>query len=134
MELLERRRSRETQSPQADPVLSTETVRELRRVPETVRIEDELLEYVAKVARATREDRRVEVGVSPRGTQRLFETARAQAVLAGREYVTPDDIKRIADPVLAHRLVLTPDATVNDIEKSQIVSAVLDGVPVPTVE
>ena len=134
VELLERRRSRETQSPQADPVLSTETVRELRRVPETVRIEDELLEYVAKVARATREDRRVEVGVSPRGTQRLFETARAQAVLAGREYVTPDDIKRIADPVLAHRLVLTPDATVNDVSKRSVVESVLDQVPVPTIE
>jgi MoxR-like ATPase len=134
VELLERRRSRETQSPESEPVLSPETVRDLRTVPESVRIEDELLEYVAKVARATREDRRAEVGVSPRGTQRLFETARAQAVLANREYVTPDDVKRVAQPVLAHRLVLTPDATVNDVDKRAVIESVLDRVPVPTVD
>jgi MoxR-like ATPase len=103
-------------------------------VPESVRIEDELLEYVAKVARGTREDRRAEVGVSPRGTQRLFETARAQAVLENREYVTPDDVKRVAQPVLAHRLVLTPDATVNDVDKRAVIESVLDRVPVPTVD
>jgi MoxR-like ATPase len=85
------------------------------------------------VARATRTDRRVEVGVSPRGTQRLFEAARAHAVLVGREYVTPDDVKRMALPVLAHRLVLTPDAKVEDVDKRDVVEAVLDEVPVPTV-
>jgi len=134
VELLQRRRARDTQSPEAERVLTDEAVAELRRVPESVRVEDELLEYVARVARATREDRRVEVGVSPRGTQRLFETARAEAVLAGREYVTPDDIKRVAEPVLAHRLVLTPDATVNDVDKRSVVESVLDEVPVPTLE
>ncbi|WP_135533618.1 AAA family ATPase [Halostella pelagica] len=134
VELLERRRSRDTQSPDAEQVLTTDTVRTLRSVPESVRIEDELLEYVAKVARATREDRRAEVGVSPRGTQRLFETARAQAVLANRDYVTPDDIKRVAQPVLAHRLVLTPDATVNDVDKRAVIERVLDQVPVPTID
>ncbi|WP_323191783.1 MoxR family ATPase [Halostella sp. PRR32] len=134
VELLERRRSRDTQSPDAEQVLTTDTVRTLRSVPESVRIEDELLEYVAKVARATREDRRAEVGVSPRGTQRLFETARAQAVLANRDYVTPDDIKRVAQPVLAHRLVLTPDATVNDVDKRAVIESVLDQVPVPTID
>ncbi|WP_135820229.1 AAA family ATPase [Halostella litorea] len=134
VELLRRRRARDTQSPDAERVLTDEAVDQLRRVPESVRIEDELLEYVARVARATREDRRVEVGVSPRGTQRLFETARAEAVLAGREFVTPDDIKRVAQPVLAHRLVLTPDATVNDVEKGAVVESVLDQVPVPTLE
>ncbi|WP_121821958.1 AAA family ATPase [Halostella salina] len=134
VELLQRRRARDTQSPSAERVLTDEAVKQLRSVPESVRVEDELLEYVAKVARATREDRRVEVGVSPRGTQRLFETARAEAVLAGREYVTPDDIKRVAEPVLAHRLVLTPDATVNDVSKRAVVESVLDEVPVPTLE
>jgi MoxR-like ATPase len=75
----------------------------------------------------------VSVGVSPRGTQRLFEAARARAVLAGREYVTPDDVKRVAQPALAHRLVLTPDAKVEDVRKREVVEHVLDEVPVPTV-
>jgi len=84
--------------------------------------------------RATREDRRVDVGVSPRGTQRLFETARAAAVVAGREFVTPDDVKRVAEPALAHRLVLTPDAAVNDVDERDVIADVLDRVAVPTVE
>jgi len=134
VELLRRRASREDQSPSIETVVTPQQVEDLRQVPETVRVHEDLLEYISTVARQTREDPRVQVGVSPRGTQRLFEASRARAVMQGREYVTPDDIKTIAQPVLAHRLVLTPDATVNDIEKSQIVSAVLDGVPVPTVE
>jgi len=131
-EILRRRAGRETRAPTVDPVLSVEEVRDLQRVPEGVRVEDDVLDYVAAVARATREDRRVEVGVSPRGTQRLFETARAYAVVAGREYVTPDDVKRVARPVLAHRLVLTPDAAVSGTAKSEVVESVLSDVPVPT--
>ncbi|WP_134669395.1 AAA family ATPase [Halorussus marinus] len=133
-ELLRRRAGRSAQSPSIGTVLDEKLVTDLREVPETVRVDDDLLEYVADVARATREDRRVEVGVSPRGTQRLFEAARARAVLEGREFVTPDDIKRVAQPVLAHRVVLTPDAKVNGVEKAAIVDRVLDEVAVPTVE
>jgi len=133
-DLLRRRAGRSDQSPSVGTVLDPELVADLREVPETVRMDDDLLEYVADVARETREDRRVEVGVSPRGTQRLFETARAHAAMQGREFVTPDDVKRIAHPVLAHRVVLTPDAQVNNVDKSSIVDKVLDEVPVPTVE
>jgi MoxR-like ATPase/intein/homing endonuclease len=134
VELLRRRSGRTEQSPSVDPLLDAERVSALQRVPETVRVDEDLLSYMAAVARGTREDRRVDVGVSPRGTQRLFETARARAVLHGREFVTPDDVKAIADVVLAHRLVLTPDATVNNVDKSEVVADVLESVPVPTVE
>ncbi|MEY7848640.1 AAA family ATPase [Natrarchaeobius sp. A-rgal3] len=134
VELLRRRAGRETTSPSIETVLSPEQVDRLRRVPESVRVDEDLLEYVAALARETRVDGRVEVGVSPRGTQRLFEAARAYATLVGREYVTPDDIKRVAHPVLAHRLVLTPDATVNDVAKASVIDGVLESVPVPTVQ
>ncbi|USZ69203.1 AAA family ATPase [Halorussus salilacus] len=133
-ELLRRRAGRSAQSPSVETVLDEDLVTDLREVPETVRVDDDLLEYVANVARATRRDRRVAVGVSPRGTQRLFEAARAYAAMEGREFVTPDDVKRVAHPVLAHRIVLTPDAQVDDVEKSAIVGRVLDEVEVPTVE
>ncbi|GAB3026767.1 AAA family ATPase [Natronobiforma cellulositropha] len=134
VELLHRRRSRDAMSPSVDTVFEPEHVAQLRQVPETVRVDDDLIDYVVALARETRTDGRVEVGVSPRGTQRLFEAARAYATIVGREYVTPDDIKRVAQPVLAHRLVLTPDATVNNVSKIQIVDTVLESVPVPTVE
>jgi len=134
IELLRRRAGRTKQSPSIDRVVTDEIVSELRSVPETVRVDEDLMEYMAKIARTTRNHSQVKVGVSPRGTQRLFESARARAALVGREYVTPDDVKRIAQPVLAHRLVLTPDATVSNVDKSEVIDTVLDEVPVPTVD
>ena len=133
VELLRRRAGRTTQSPTVEPVLDAASVEELRAVPESVTVDDDLLQYMADLARATRDDYRVDVGVSPRGTQRLFEAARAMATIAGREYVAPDDVKRVAQPVLAHRLVLTPDARVEQVDKATVVQSVLDEVPVPTV-
>jgi MoxR-like ATPase len=134
LELLRRRAGRSSRSPTVESVLDAERVQAVRAVAEDVRVDDDLLQYVVSVARETREDRRVEVGVSPRGTQRLFETARARAVLRGREYVVPEDVKRLAPNVLAHRLVLTPDAAVENTDKREVVDDVLDSVPVPTVE
>ncbi|MBX0293291.1 AAA family ATPase [Haloarcula nitratireducens] len=133
VELLRRRAGRTEQSPSVEAVLNDEKVTNLRAVPETVAVDDDLLSYMADVARATREDYRVEVGVSPRGTQRLFEAARAMATIEGREFVAPDDVKRVARPVLAHRLVLTPDARVEQVDKRDVLADVLGQVPVPTV-
>jgi len=132
-ELLHRRLGRQEQSPSVESVITEGDASDLRSAPENVRVDDDVVSYIAAIARATREDRRVEVGVSPRGTQRLLEATRARAAMVGREYVTPDDVKRIARPVLAHRVVLTPDARVDEVSKSSIVEGVLDGVPVPTV-
>jgi MoxR-like ATPase len=133
-ELLRRRAGREDRSPAVEAVLSREGVRTLQRVPERVRVDEDLLGYISELSRATREDPRVTVGVSPRGTQRLFEAARARAVLDGREYVTPDHVKRVARPVLAHRLVLTADARVDGVDKAGVIADTLDRVSVPTVE
>ena len=134
LELLYRRSGRRERSPSVDPVLDAESVLDLRRSPENVRIEEDLFGYIVDLARATRTDRRVDVGVSPRGTQRLFEAARAQAVLAGREYVTPDDVVDIVQPVFAHRLILTPDAAVRDVDPATVLEEVVGSVPVPTID
>jgi MoxR-like ATPase len=132
VELLRRRSGRETRSPSVSPVLDRRAVQDVRATPETVRVDEDLLTYMAELAHGTRSDRRVDIGVSPRGTQRLFEASRARAVLNGREYVTPDDVKSVTQPVLAHRLVLTPDAKVQDVKKSDVIGDVLDDVTVPT--
>ena len=134
LELLYRRSGRSARSPSVDPVLEPESVRALRQVSETVRVDDDLYGYIVDLTRATRTDRRVDVGVSPRGTQRLFEAARAQAVLAGRSYVTPDDVVEIVEPIFAHRLLLTPDAAVRDGGPATIVDEVVESVPVPTID
>jgi len=132
--LLKRRDGRAARSPGVESVLSTDEVRDLRGVPESIRVDEDLMRYALEITRATRTDHRVAIGVSPRGSQRLFEAARARAVLSGEDFVTPDTIKRIAEPVLAHRLVLTADAQVNDVDKRDIVADVLADTPVPTVE
>jgi MoxR-like ATPase len=108
-------------------------VRALQGVPESVTVDDDLLGYIVDVVERTRSDARTEVGVSPRGTQRLLEAARARAVLDGRSFVRPVDVQTVAQAVLAHRLVMTTDATVDGIAGADVVADVLDAVAVPTV-
>jgi len=133
MELLDRREARTDQFPSVERVLDAEQVHTIQGVPETVDIDRDVKQYIIDVVRQTRSDGRVDVGVSPRGTQRLFEASRSAAAVAGRSYVTPDDVRKIARPVLAHRLVLTADARVDDVSKTDVVADVLDTVAVPTV-
>ncbi|MDY6764794.1 MAG: MoxR family ATPase [Halobacteria archaeon] len=134
LKLLRRRASRRTQTPTLDKILSTDKVKRLQNACEEVRIDDDVLDYIAALSRETREDHRVSIGVSPRGTQRLFEVSRARAVINGREFVTPDDVKEVSHSVLDHRLVLTPDARVSNVSKSTIIEKILSTVPVPTIE
>ncbi|MFB6195801.1 MAG: AAA family ATPase, partial [Haloplanus sp.] len=131
LELIERRSNRTTTMPSVDRVVDGERVTALRQVPETVTVERGVREYLVDVARATRDDDRVDVGVSPRGIQRFYEAARARAVIAGRSYVAPDDVKTVATAVLPHRLVLTSEAAIRDTDPAAVVSAVLDAVDVP---
>jgi MoxR-like ATPase len=132
-ELIDRRANRAAQSPSVEAVIRGDVVAELQAVPESVTVDGKLRDYVVDLGRATREDDRVEVGVSPRGIQRLFEAARAVAVVRGRDYVVPDDVKRIAVAVFQHRLVLRTEATVRDVDPREVVDDVLDSVDVPAV-
>jgi MoxR-like ATPase len=131
LELIDRRSNRTTTKPSVDRVVDAERVRALRQVPETVTVEREVREYLVDVARATREDERAAAGVSPRGIQRFYEAARAHAVVAGRSYVAPDDVKAVAPAVLTHRLVLTSEASIRDVDPAAVVDRVLDAVEVP---
>lgn len=133
VKLLERRLARQQQTPTVEEVVTTEQVRALRTAPESIHIETDLLEYIVAITEATRENPHVSVGVSPRGSQRLLEAVRAYAVLRGKEFVTPDDIKTLVPPVLAHRLVLTPEAAVEGMDKREVIQNVLTRVSVPTV-
>jgi MoxR-like ATPase len=132
-ELIDRRDGRTGKFPSVEQVLAPGDLERYQAAPERVEVDGDVKEYLIEVVRATRADPRVEVGVSPRGCQRLFETARARAVLDGRSYATPDDVVSVARSVLAHRLVLTADARVGDVEKADVIEDVLDDVVVPTV-
>jgi MoxR-like ATPase len=132
-ELIDRRADRQTTTPEVSQVVPDNALADLQKVPESVSVSDGVRDYVVDIGRATREDDRVEVGVSPRGTQRLFEVARARAVVQGRDYVTPEDVKRAGESALVHRLVLTGQATVEDVDPEDVVRDVLDSVQVPAV-
>ncbi|WP_114577810.1 MoxR family ATPase [Saliphagus sp. LR7] len=134
LELLDRRAERRSRVPEVEAVADRETVLALQEVPETVRVDEAIREYVVDVCRETREDGRVEVGVSPRGIQRLFEASRARAALAGREYVAPEDVRRVVHPVLDHRIVLTTEADVRGVEKGAVVESAVTSVPVPAMD
>jgi MoxR-like ATPase len=131
LELLDRRSNRTTTKPSVDAAVDADRVTALRQVPETVRVDDELRGYIVDIARATRDHDRVAVGVSPRGIQRFFEAARARAMVAGRSYVAPDDVKAVTPAVVAHRLVLTSEAAIRDTDPRAVVGSILDTVEVP---
>ncbi|ACV11352.1 ATPase associated with various cellular activities AAA_3 [Halorhabdus utahensis DSM 12940] len=131
--LLRRRTDRASKTPSVEAVLEPDRVTAIQTLPEDVTVTDDLIAYMTDIVGATRDQPQIRVGVSPRGTQRLLEAARARAVIEGREYVTPGDVKTIAPDVLAHRLVLTPDATVENVDKRDVLVDVLDSIPVPTV-
>ena len=133
-ELLDRRNDRSGSIPEASRVTDREQVTDLRAVPESVRVSDAVRDYIVDLGRATREDRRVDVGVSPRGVQHLFEVARAFAAIQGREYVVPDDVKRMLRPVFTHRLVLTADAEIEGVGPGDVIRRVADSVTVPSSE
>lgn len=134
LELVDRRASRTGSIPSASPVVDESTVRELRAVPETVQVDQKVREYFVKTARATRNHPQVAVGVSPRGVQHLFEAIRTVAMVEGRNYVVPDDVKRIVEPVFRHRLVLTAEAGISQVTPSDVLEDVLAQVPVPTLD
>ena len=130
-ELLFRRLDRTEATPSVEKVIERDTAALLRTAPEAVSVDDDLVEYVVDICRQTRNDDRVATGVSPRGTQRLLEAARAAAVVAGREYLVPDDVKRVAEPTLAHRLVMTTEAQVERVDPRAVIGDALDRTAVP---
>lgn len=116
-----------------EPALSVSETAALQRRAAEVRMDDSLLEYVVALARATRQTEGVRLGLSPRGAQALCQAARALALVSGRDYCVPDDVKRVAVPVAAHRLVLDTAAhgAAKAAEAERLVESVLRRVPPP---
>jgi len=96
-----------------------------------VHVDPSIEAYIVDIARATREDQRVSLGASPRGSLALLRLARAEAALRRSDFVTPDDVKRVAVPALAHRIILRPELWVSRISPGDIVEEILNRVPTP---
>lgn len=113
------------------PVLSAESLQELQHLIRRVRVEPAVENYIVELVRATRNHSGVELGVSPRGTLALYRSSQAYAAIHGRFYVIPDDIKRVARPVLSHRMIATSQTRLHGRIMEQIIEEVLHNVSVP---
>jgi MoxR-like ATPase len=129
--VLDRRRERRTDEIELRPVVNGETLRAMQQALEGVHVSESVGYYIVDVVRATRDSPSVQVGASPRGSLAILKLARAKAVLDGRDFVTPDDVKAVAAPALAHRLALRPELWVQQVRAEDIVSERLETVPTP---
>ncbi len=114
-----------------EPVMTTAELLALRRSVAAVHVEPAVRDYVTRIVRATREEPSFALGASPRAGVALFLASRAEALLAGRDFVTPDDVKTLALPVLRHRVMLTPEAEVEGMTADERISALLQTLPAP---
>jgi MoxR-like ATPase len=96
-----------------------------------VHVNDLIKEYIVAVVEATRKHGDVYLGSSPRGSLALYKTGRARAAVLGRDYVIPDDVKALAEPALAHRLIISPSARIKSVDPRAVVEEVINSVPVP---
>ncbi len=133
MEILRRRIEWMRDDPTDDvkPVVSLEEFREMQRVVERVYVDESVLKYIAELVRATRRHEMVEVGASPRGGLALLKMSRALACMEGRDFVIPDDVKRVAKEALAHRIILNVEYAIEGVKAESVVEDVLKEVPVP---
>jgi MoxR-like ATPase len=117
--------------PELEAVTTPEEVLQLQAERGEVKVVDPLREYIVRVARATREHSEIELGASPRATLALYQAAQAWAAINDRDYVLPDDVKRLAPHVLAHRLMISPQAQLRGRKIEELITDIVGGVPVP---
>ena len=134
VEILKRRMERAQEDVLLEPAADRETILALQKTVEGIHVDDDVLGYVTDIVQATRVQRQVEVGASPRGSLAIFKLARARAVFHGRDYVIPDDVKEVAAPALVHRMIMKAESWVKGVDPRQMVDEILKTIPVPKVK
>jgi MoxR-like ATPase len=134
VEVLARRIERESDDVELGVVVDRETLLDMQQAVESVHVAPSVQEYCVDLVSATRNSQSTAVGASPRGSLALLKLARCRAALRGRDFVLPDDVKAIAVPALAHRLVLRPELWVQRVSAEDVVREVLAAVPTPRAE
>lgn len=132
-EILRQRRQRMQDEVALNAVLQAGQLLALRATVEAVHVDADIETYIVKLIHATREDRRVAVGASPRGGLAFLKMARAAAALDGREYVIPDDVKRFATSILSHRLILQPEYWMSQSVNGDVIREIVEKTPVPVI-
>ncbi|MCB0131376.1 MAG: MoxR family ATPase, partial [Caldilineaceae bacterium] len=132
-EMLARRRERRRDEAPVQPVTDGASLLAMAAAVEDVHIDGDLEQYIVDLVQATRDDSRIAVGASPRGSLALFKLARAYAAIDGRDYVLPDDIKRFVLPALQHRIILNPELWLRRHAAEQVLTGIQESVTVPVI-
>jgi len=114
-----------------EQVISIEELLAMQEEVKSVHVDDLIKEYIVGIVTASRKHPDVYLGASPRGALALYRTGRAWAALDGRDYVIPDDIKALAQPTLAHRIIISPSARIKNVDARSVVDEILSSTPVP---
>jgi MoxR-like ATPase len=133
-EILRRRRERRSDEFELSRVTEAGELLAMREAVEEIYIHQDIERYIVDLVNMTRRDKRVAVGASPRGSLALLKLARAQAAIAGRDYVLPDDVKRFAEPALVHRLILEPGLWMKQHAADEIIASIVQATAVPVIE
>ncbi|HBH06628.1 MAG TPA: magnesium chelatase [Flavobacteriales bacterium] len=113
------------------PVISAEELRALRNISDQIHIEENLLGYIAKLVNETRNNLGIFLGASPRASLAIMQTSKALAAIAGRDFVTPDDVREATIPVLNHRIILAPEREMEGFEVNDIIEEIIDNLEIP---
>jgi MoxR-like ATPase len=133
-EILQRRMARQTDEVALTPIVDGATLVAMQQAIETVHVSPSVGRYIVDVVAATRQSPQVQVGASPRGSLALLKLARCRAAILGRDFVIPEDVKAVAVPALAHRLMLRPELWVQRVSQEDVARACLESVPTPPTE
>ena len=131
-EILTRMKKVDLHDAKVDKMVYPNDILKMQEVVKSVFIDEKIEEYIVNIVHSTRNDPRVEVGVSPRGSIALFKLSKAHAAFYGRDYVIPDDVKQVVIPAIAHRLVLKTEMRFKGIRPEQVVEEIINSIPVPT--
>ena len=115
----------------AEPVISDQQVIQLRQLIKNIIVEEKLIQFIAKISVATRNDKSIYLGASPRATLAVLNAAKAWAALSARDFVTPDDVIFVAKPVLRHRIILTPEKEMEGTPEDEVIEKIIHSIEVP---
>ena len=113
------------------PVITAQQIMQLRHLIKNIMVEEKLLQFISKITIATRNDKAIYLGASPRASLAMLNAAKALAAMSGRDFVIPDDIVYAAPPVLRHRIILTPEKEMEGVQEDEVINKIIHSIEVP---
>ncbi len=133
VQILERKHEQKNvvEEDMVNPVLSAVEIAEYQKIIKEITVEKNLISYIASIVNNTRSNANLYLGASPRASIALMDASKALAAMNGRDFITPDDIKKVAAPILAHRIILTPEREMEGLTSNQVVKQIVESIEIP---